>query len=665
MSQILQSMQGREPLRRFWIVLGRVSVRTKIMGIVLGLVLFLGLTVTLQVRATMRTTLSQELEERGESIAGELAARSTDLVLTSNLFGLSELLQDSLAHHEEIRYAFVVDTDNYLLAHSFVGGFPSDLLTANSVNADEHYHLEVLDTEEGLIWDFAVPILEGQAGTMRLGMSENQMQRSITTTTEQLLIVTVMASIGGILGAFFLAWILTQPVKGLVSATEAVSQGDLDIKAPSWFDDEIGHLGTAFNLMVDDLARAKQESDDYNQILLRRNRALEAMNAVTSAVSGPLTIEEVLERALDSVLEVTGKHAAWTCLLDEHGNHSRLSACVCVPAETLCPTVDQCLVSCPTKEVVQEMRPMVVPLSASCPIATAELPGGARPSCHVTVPLVARSEVLGLLNIASDNPKDFGEEELQLLNAIGRQLGVAIDKARLLEELKQREDLRGQLLERVISAQEEERRRIARELHDETSQSLASIVVGLKAAEKTMPIDPSQSQEIMSGLRSSVSQTVKEIQNIIYDLRPTLLDDLGLIPALHWYTESRLKEQGVEVELSIEGRPKRLPPELETTLFRVAQEAVTNVIRHARARQVWLNLKFDIDAASIRIRDNGHGFLVRQPASSPNGRKALGLLGIQERASLLGGKFKVRSTPGEGTELMLWIPVPRTVVDNE
>ena len=207
------------------------------------------------------------------------------------------------------------------------------------------------------------------------------MRRAIATTTESMLAVTVLASVGGILAAFLLAWVLTQPVKSLVSATEAVSQGDLDIKAPAWFDDEIGHLGSAFNTMVDDLARAKQESDDYNQILLRRNRALEAMNAVARAVSGPLTLDELMSRALDSVLEVTGKHAAWTCLLDEEGNFSRLSNCICAPSTGTCPPVESCLVGCTTIDVVKERRPMVVPLSAACPLATVDLPGDTRPSC--------------------------------------------------------------------------------------------------------------------------------------------------------------------------------------------------------------------------------------------------------------------------------------------
>lgn len=656
---------SRKAFHRFWVVLSGVSVRTKIMGIVLGIVLLLGLTITLQVRATMHEILIQELEERGASIAGELAVRSTDLVLTSNLFALNELLHNSLTHHEEVRYAFVVDPDEHLLAHSFDGGFPPDLLLVNLIHSNEPYQVEILDTEEGLIWDYAVPILEGKAGSLRLGISEKLVQRSIATTTQRLLAATVLASMGSILGAYLLAWILTQPVKGLVSATEAVSQGDLKFKAPAWFNDEIGHLGTAFNLMVDDLAKAKQESDEYNQILLRRNRALEAMNAVAKAVSGPLTIEEVFQRALDSVLEVTGKHSAWTCLLDEQGNISRLSSCICAPFTTECPTIDRCYEGCITTKVVQAKQPLVIPLAASCPIAETELPGGKRPSCHVTVPLIARSEVIGLLNIASDDPTDFDEEELQLLNAIGRQLGVAIDNARLLEELRRREGLRGQLLERVITAQEEERRRIARELHDETSQSLASLVVGLKAAEKAMGIDLSQSKTIMAGLRVSVSETVKEIQNIIYDLRPTLLDDLGLIPALHWYTESRLGEQGVEVELNIEGQPQRLPPEVETALFRVAQEAVTNILRHAKATHVSLDLLFEDALATVRVRDNGCGFLVDDVGGRENGRFGFGLLGIQERAALLGGKFEVHSTSGEGTEIFISTPTIRRFAENE
>ena len=181
MNSNLTALKKQDPPSNFWTSLSAVSVRTKIMGIVLGIVFLLGLTIIFQVRTSMRATLTPELEERGASIAGELAARSTDLVLTNNLFALSELVQDSLAHHEEVRYAFVLNPEGQLLAHSFGEGFPPDLISANKNIADERYHVEVLDTEEGLIWDFAVPILDGNAGTLRLGMSEEKLNQAILT----------------------------------------------------------------------------------------------------------------------------------------------------------------------------------------------------------------------------------------------------------------------------------------------------------------------------------------------------------------------------------------------------------------------------------------------------------------------------------------------------
>jgi signal transduction histidine kinase len=272
--------------------------------------------------------------------------------------------------------------------------------------------------------------------------------------------------------------------------------------------------------------------------------------------------------------------------------------------------------------------------------------------------------VLGVLNVAGYNPDQFTAEDLEMLDAIGRQIGVAIENASLLKELKRKEELRGQLLRKVIMAQEEERRRIALELHDETSQSMASLVVGLKAAQAALSIDPVRSGEILSGLRATVSQTVKELHNVVYDLRPTLLDDLGLIPALRWYAETRLTAHGVEVELEVQGQPRRLPSEAEITLFRIAQEALTNIVRHAGASQVRLALEFGDEAAAVDIRDNGRGFDVRDMLDTDNGRQGFGLLGIQERAALLGGTFDVRSEPGEGTNLLVWVPVSRPVGDD-
>ncbi len=151
---------------RLWPTIGGVSLRVKIMGIALLMIAVLGLGLTVQTRTTLARNLEREIEQRALSVARDLAFRSTDLILTNNLYSLYVLTRETVRNNEDVRYAFVVDLRGNLLAHSFEGGFPPDLLTANRVEAGEPYHREVLQTEEGLIQDIAVPVFGGRAGTV-------------------------------------------------------------------------------------------------------------------------------------------------------------------------------------------------------------------------------------------------------------------------------------------------------------------------------------------------------------------------------------------------------------------------------------------------------------------------------------------------------------------
>jgi len=641
-----------------WRLAGGVGVRLKIMGIVLGLVVLLGLGLTWQVRTSMTRTLTAELEQLGISVTRDLAARSADLVLTNNLFALYELVQDTMANDPDVRYAFILSPEGEILAHSFGGGFPLDLLSVNIIHSDQHHQLEILDTEEGLIHDVAVPVFQGQAGVARVGVSEQRLRQILDAVTRRLLLTTLLVSLGGVAVSTALTWVLTRPVLRLVDAIQAVARGDLTYKITPWAKDEIGQLEASFNAMVDDLAHAREQTEAYDRRLLRRNRELSALNAVSQAVSGPLSLNKALERALEQVLGVVDSDAGWICLLEEDGTCRAFAGIqgLCRPQAADEPR--PCLRHCGCRQAIETGRPVLIrPLTADCPLLDVEV-GGSQPIVgHVAVPLLVKARAVGLLNVACHEESGFELANLDLLSAVGQQLGVAIENTRLWEELEQREALRGQLLEQVIATQEEERRRIARELHDETSQSLASLVVGLKAAQAALSIDPARSEEILLGLRASVSQTVKELHNIIYDLRPTLLDDLGLIPALRWYAGSRLEACGIEVELEVEGSARRLPPEVETVLFRIAQEAVTNVVRHAGASRVRLGLRFGAEEVAIHVRDNGRGFEARETMDAKVERQGFGLLGIQERATLLGGRFEVQSQPGKGTDLRVWVPL--------
>jgi signal transduction histidine kinase len=225
----------------------------------------------------------------------------------------------------------------------------------------------------------------------------------------------------------------------------------------------------------------------------------------------------------------------------------------------------------------------------------------------------------------------------------------------LYEELRRKEQARRELLRRVFSAQEEERKRISRELHDETCQVLTGLAYALDDAIETFPNPEFKPQ--LEHMRTLVTTALREIQHIILDLRPTMLDHLGLVPALRWYAESRLDGTGIRFTLREHGEPTRLPTTVETALFRVTQEAINNIARHSRATRAECTLHFTPTQVQVIIKDNGKGFDPKTIFSSNEHRRGLGLLGMQERMSAVGGRVEIESTPGGGALIRLTVPV--------
>jgi signal transduction histidine kinase len=234
---------------------------------------------------------------------------------------------------------------------------------------------------------------------------------------------------------------------------------------------------------------------------------------------------------------------------------------------------------------------------------------------------------------------------------------AAKDNARLYAELQLKEQTRGELLRRVISAQEDERKRIARELHDETSQSLTALMVGLDTVRMASALDLLKANTRLTSCKSIAETLLKNIHRLVADLRPSLLDDLGLVPAITWYGEQRLKPLGIDFRLDEQGLKDRLPPAIETALFRIVQEAMTNIVRHARATAVSVQLAREAGNVTLQIADNGNGFdpQALQPADLHG--QGLGLRGMQERAIILGGEFQLKTAPGQGTVITIRVPV--------
>jgi signal transduction histidine kinase len=226
---------------------------------------------------------------------------------------------------------------------------------------------------------------------------------------------------------------------------------------------------------------------------------------------------------------------------------------------------------------------------------------------------------------------------------------------KLYEQLQQREQLRARLLEKLIGAQEEERRRIARELHDGTSQEIGALVLGLDTALATMP-EGAPRTRLLEAKQLAV-RALGGIHRLGFDLRPSVLDDLGLFRAIAWYAERDLKRRGVAVRCEFEGEDVRLPPGVETALFRAVQETITNIVRHARAETVLIQGAIRPGNVTIEIEDDGQGFDPASIPTSAEGGRGLGLAGIRERMELLGGEARIESSPGHGTRVLLTAPI--------
>jgi two-component system sensor histidine kinase UhpB len=213
--------------------------------------------------------------------------------------------------------------------------------------------------------------------------------------------------------------------------------------------------------------------------------------------------------------------------------------------------------------------------------------------------------------------------------------------------------MRQELLRHIVIAQEDERARIARELHDETAQMLTAFTFHLAALHKSIRHSPKIDEQIHY-LQSLSRQMSEGIYRLVRDLRPAQLDDLGLVAALQYLVDEVYQRLELQVELQVRGERRRLDPLAETVIFRVAQEALTNVARHAEVLTARIDLWFETDRVTLRITDQGIGF---NPQSLPDSGSGWGLAGMQERAESIGGKLTLRSTPGSGTMVQIVVPV--------
>ena len=281
--------------------------------------------------------------------------------------------------------------------------------------------------------------------------------------------------------------------------------------------------------------------------------------------------------------------------------------------------------------------------------------GGRRPRLWpliLDVPLRAGDTLIGVLNLATRSPLAFTTEHEEIAREVAMELAVAIRQARLFAQLSAgREQLRALSL-RLVEVQEAERRFIAHELHDEIGQELTGLKLTLEMAGNGSAGGAEAGVGEAIGM---VDELMKRVRQLSLDLRPQMLDDLGLLHALDWLFKRHLRQTGVRVEFKRTAWRRRLPAHLETAVFRIVQEALTNVARHAGLKEATVRLWLRGGSVGVQVEDGGRGFDVERALAA---RASNGVAGMRERAELLGGAFTLDSAPGAGTRLTVELPLP-------
>lgn len=270
----------------------------------------------------------------------------------------------------------------------------------------------------------------------------------------------------------------------------------------------------------------------------------------------------------------------------------------------------------------------------------------------LVVPLVLESESSGALGVVYSSGRSLTDDDIALLKAAANQFAVTIENARLHQ--RETEALRS-YARLVTTAQEEERKRIARELHDESAMSLVLLCRGLDELGQNGPLSELQAGSVEQ-LRSIAGGALSDIRRFSRDLRPAMLDKLGLVAALEWLTTEISERSGLGVSLDVTGSPRRLNADVEVAIFRIVQQALHNVERHARASHVVVEAFFGVAEIRVTVTDDGRGF---RPPADPEvlvRRRKLGVLGMRERAELIKGALAIESAPGHGTRIVLQVP---------
>lgn len=397
------------------------------------------------------------------------------------------------------------------------------------------------------------------------------------------------------------------------------------------------------------LESTQRELSSATKISQEQEKQLSAINTFTAMLSQSLDLEQVLQTTIDMVMDIMHVDVVLVFSLAEDRESLKLISYTGVQEKSAENLDGMRLGENPCGRVAETGEPFFINDLERDPDLSRLHTLEDDLKAELSVPLLAHGEIVGTLCVATRSKNRLRESDIELLSALGKLIGIAIHNARLQEN-------QTFYLQQITRAHEDERQRISRDLHDSTAQNLIGMLRVLERfCEEDKQLSPER-LEILWKLHVQLKNSLKEIRQLGRDLRPLVIDDLGFLPAVEWLTERLKTEHKLDARLIVRGEEKRFSSEIEITLFRIVQEGLRNIAKHANASEAQVAIEFKDSETRLIITDNGKGFELPTSLGELSRLGKLGVDGIQTRVRLVNGNLSVNSKPGKGTSIVVSIP---------
>ena len=470
-------------------------------------------------------------------------------------------------------------------------------------------------------------------GAVGVTVDEAPLRHELSQATRYSFLFSLAPLLIGLLGALWaVRRFVLRPLAIMGNAAEKLAAGDLSTRVPTLSGWEFDSVGTAMNEMA---AKLERRAKNLARTVEQLRFDLEGLEELQALIASGASLREVLHGTAEHLGATMAASGVSIWRVGEPGYDAEWGLGV-PPVGEMDLAEDGATVSSagPLLDVAEEV----------------ELSWAA-------VPAVRDDKTLAVVGVAWNPPRSLLRGERELLGSLANLVAVAVENTLLLDRLKGQEESLEGLIRKTLNTQEEERRRVARELHDETSQVLHGVMMNIEFLE-TQAVDSGNEDLVarLEAVKALAEQAGKNLDKVMFDLRPALLDELGLVAALRWSLAQARDAFGVDIEFE-PAEIGRMSEVMEMVAFRIVQEAVSNCVKHAEAQHTSVDLRVEDDELRIEVKDDGVGFDANEAAVRGRTGEAAGLLGRRERAELLGGRLVVTSVKGSGTTVLAEIPL--------